>query len=112
MKSREKNLYFCAFFGLLLLVLGGLELVDTNLNRLILPQAPIATLSLGYEHGLALTGATRDYRLPCLELVTLRVEGEDLFLSRGEKSLKIPASLPLGQIEGLRRMLHIDKSLP
>lgn len=112
MKSSEKNLYFCAVLFLLLLVLGGLKLADANLTRLMAPEAPFATVSLQYEHGLVLKGPEKQYRLPSLDLVTIDVEENSLHLSRGGRGLKLPRFVALGNIEKLRGLLDVDKLMP
>jgi hypothetical protein len=111
-KSSDKNLYFSAILFFLLLVLGGLKLVDASLTRLIEPEAPFATFSVQYEHGLVLKGPKNQYRLPSLKLVTIRVEESSLHLSRGGKGLKLPRFLTWGNIEKLRGLLDVDKLMP
>lgn len=112
MKSNEKNLYFSAVLLFLVLVLGGLKLVDASLSRLIEPDAPFATVSLQYEHGFVLLGPEKQYCLPSLELGTIKVEESSLRFSRGERSLKLPRFLTWGNIEKLRVLLDVDKLMP
>ena len=114
MKSNsEKNLYFGAIMLFLFLVLGGLNLVDANLTRLVLPDTPFATISRTYEHGLVLKVPEKQYNLPSLEIVTIAMEdGSLLFTRNGGGGVKVPRFLTWWNIKKLRGLLDVDKLMP
>jgi hypothetical protein len=98
----EKNLLFLGLAIFALVVIGGLNLVDGNLTRLMVPESPYLTASVSYDHGIVISGPERKIRLGAQDLVFIASRGGEVHLERGPIQLRIPYIITLGGIEKIR----------
>lgn len=102
MSDAEKNTLFLGTLLLVVVVLLGTNLVDSQLNRLILPEQPISTLSVTYEHGLVCRAPQAKFSLPALNIAELSIEGDVACLRVGRLCLDLPLAINWGNLDNMR----------
>lgn len=112
MKVKENNLYFIAAIFFLAVVLGGLSIVDSGLNRLIMPEEPFISVAVQYNHGLELKVPGKQVSVPCIELCSVNTKDNYWHIARGGASFMLPRYISFGDIDKLRSWLNVDKMTP
>lgn len=112
MGAREKNLVFCCLLLFFFVVQGGLNFVDSGLTRLLVPEKPFTTASIMYRGGFVIICSDKEYSMPSLSLGSLGFDGDSICISHGDRSIRLPRYIVLGEL-GQRNMARdVDKMPP
>lgn len=107
MSAKEKNTAFLIVVIFLLIVFAGINQVDTALTKLVVPEKPFASASIGYSHGFILAGPESQLHLPGLRIARLNLEENVLEYSCSKFQVRVPLLLHIGDIDKLRTMAEM-----
>lgn len=106
MTDREKNLIFCALLLIVFVLVGGLNLTDINLNRMLLPSEEIRTVSIRFDHGVTFKAGGQEWRPAGFSLLGLTHGDGMIYVSLGGREKALPRYLTLEALSTWLRLTN------